>query len=214
MYLCSLIADYINEYLAYEEGENFSHNKNNINISLTHYKNLKINKGYSTPFKQTFVEMIKLVGFIEQRKNWLTNPSKNTDINKLKKQLNDAYKNLEAVSNTFKSHTFGLHQISSDPYREVLFPIIKNIEKVFEMIQLLNRDKIDPSISAINVHNSEWTNKYTTGFDVLHDTSKLIKNEVSFLKSFHSLTEPLERIGYDTRKYTYPHRVRKIIFED
>lgn len=214
LYLCSLIADYINEYLAYEEGKNFYLNKNNINIALIHYKNLKINKDYSTPFKQTFVEMIKLVGFIEQRKNWLANPSQNTDKSKLEKQLISAYQNLEAVSNTFKAHAFGLHQISSDSYREVLFPIINNIEKVSEMIQLLNRDRIDPSISAINVHNSEWTNKYTTGFDILHDTSKPIKNEISFLKSFHSLTEPLQRIGHDTRKYTYPHRVRKIRFED
>lgn len=214
MYLCSLITDFINEPIDYERGKNLYIEKENLTVAINHFNNLSKIPLHSIKFKKSFVDMIKQVGIISQRREWLKKKNSNKDIIKIKKQLEVANLKLELSINTFKKYTYDLYQISSDNYRKTLLPIIENIDKIYDRVTLLNRDKIDPAISAINVHNSRWTDVYQSGFNILHDHSKPIKNEIEYLKTFHSLKKPLETHGYGDMKFTLPHRVKEIIFED
>lgn len=63
---------------------------------------------------------------------------------------------------------------------------------------------LDPAFPAVVDLGCFWTGRLGAAFDIVHDESKLVKNEPELLELLRSVDHPTELIGYDRRKAHFP----------
>lgn len=78
----------------------------------------------------------------------------------------------------------------------------------------LGEAALDPAFPSFCQHASHWTEREPNGFDVIHDSSKLIAGQRTRLQSMMSLTDVPQRLGYDRRTYLFPFAAKGIEFQD
>jgi hypothetical protein len=81
-------------------------------------------------------------------------------------------------------------------------------------LSAFHANSLDPAIPSFFMHASTWTARLQTVFDVIHDSSKPIRNEQLVLEAMMSTREQPKAIGYDRRKMQFPISATGISFKD
>lgn len=96
-----------------------------------------------------------------------------------------------------------------------IFDEILSSEKFIEVyLKNVNSANLDPVQSGIFSHSVFWGNKFTEGFNIIHDESNTL---LASLDNFNRFTNPdiiPLKIGDDERAFQIPLKTRTVTFED
>ena len=105
-------------------------------------------------------------------------------------------------------------QEARESYREFLAPILVSESIIHEIIIHYDNKTLDPAVPSFVQQCIEWSKKYSTGFNVLHDASKALYADQEFLSALMDTQSPLQEIEHGERTLVFPLRAETLQFVD
>lgn len=118
------------------------------------------------------------------------------------------------VVGEFYEIAWNAFESASGHYRQFLAPVVASQRIISSVLASNDSGALDPALPSFIQQCNRWSDRYYSGYDVLHDDSKAMVAEQELIEAYMDKEEPYVRLGTGERSFSFPLRANGLRFLD